>query len=187
MKRVDKRIGLDEMELLSQMIGRRFESYCCDEFHHRPAVYQVVFVEIGGEFYAVENIAQSVDYFGSDEEVGVLSIRPREGESASRVKGGIQARTPIGRTIENIKIINDTYQMAEGGEVEYEISFTKAIVFCFGERQVAFEKDVWFSEDIFVYRGSNVEGKIASVDDDKPESYDGIRFESDRETVCLAC
>ena len=171
--------------MLQNMIGKAFEAYTCDEFHFRPAVYQAVYFRVNNKTYSVENTLHNLDYFGSKEDVGVLRVRPCTDECASRVSKGIQVNTPIERIVKRIKIVNDTYRMTENNLSDYEISFTKALIFCFEDRQVVFEKDVWFSEDIFVYRGTRAEEKIKPVDDDKPEDYGEVKFESIREIVAL--
>lgn len=95
MKSLDLRMTEQEREILSKLIGGTLDFYQCDEFHFRPAVCQVVYVGVGGECFALRNQARVVDYFGSEEEVDVLSIEPvNEGSMTSYVEGGIQVRTP---------------------------------------------------------------------------------------------
>lgn len=175
MKSLDLRMTEREREILSKLIGGTFDFYQCDEFHFRPAVYQVVYVGVGGECFALRNQVRLVDYFGSEEEVGVLSIEPvNEDSMTSYVEGGTQVRTTISLEITDIKLVEDFYEMK--GAKKQRISFTKAIVFELGDRKIVLEKDIWFSEDIFVYRGHSVENKIAAVEDDLPEGSDGLRF-----------
>lgn len=85
--------------------------------------------------------------------------------------------------IADIKLVDDSYEMK--GTKKQKISFTKAIVFELDDRKIVLEKDIWFSEDIFVYRGHAVEGKIAAVDDDLPEGFDGSSFTGSRSISSL--
>lgn len=186
MKRIDKRLTNDMLGLLVDMIGKRFDGYQCDEFHFRPAVHQAVYFKVDGKQYAAENAICTLDYFGSNEEVGVLSVKEWNDECESRVMDGIQVCTPIGQIIEDIKVVNDAYQMIANGDATYEILFTKAIVFCFDGRQVVFEKDIWLSEDIFIYRGAHAVEKIANMEVDMPENYDDVEFISNRDIESLA-
>lgn len=184
MTNLDLRMTERERGILSKLIGRTFDFYQCDEFHFRPAVYQVVYVGIGGGCFALRNQARVVDYFGSEEEVGVLSVEPVNDDSiTSYVEGGVQVRTPISLKITDIKLVDDFYEME--GAKRQKISFTKAVVFELGDRKIVLEKDVWFSEDIFVYRGHAVEGKIAAVNDDLPEGFDGFSFAGARSVSSL--
>ncbi|MEG0621258.1 MAG: hypothetical protein RR477_09055, partial [Raoultibacter sp.] len=134
----------------------------------------------------IENEVQPIDYYGSTEDVGVISVKAVSNEAIhSRVQDGKQVETPIGQIIQGIKLIEDTHVMSSGTEDLYEFSYTKAIVFVLPDRQLVLEKDVWLSEDIFIYRGAKAESKIMAIDLELEES-DEYKFRATRTTTDLA-
>lgn len=171
MKTVDIRLSKSQRTLLKELIGKEFKKYRCDEFHFRPAVYQIIGLFVGDNQYALENKIKPINYYGSEEDVAVLSFdRVDEHEISSHVVGGEQVDTPINQKIKNIRLVEDTHIMSLGEEDVYGFSYTKAIIFDLEERQIVLEKDIWFSEDILIYRGLNVENKIAAVEAELEES-----------------
>lgn len=186
MKQIDTRMSTEEKVILASMVGKTFSKYRCDEFHFRPAVYQAVGVYIDNQAFSIENETQVLDYYGAQEDVGVISIKSvRPDEVVSHIVNGTQVDTPIGQVIQDIRIVEDTHIMSKGNEDLYEFGYTKAIVFVLSDRQVVFEKDVWFSEDIFIYRGSDAESKITPVEDDL-ESSEEFNFRAKRNVTSLA-
>ena len=182
---VDTKLHAEEKTALASMVGRRLDKYRCDEFHFSPSVYQMVAVYVDGTPYAIENTTEVLDYFGDIDDVAVISIKQASpAEVASHVVGGTLVSTPINQVIQDIRIYEDTQVMSDGEQDLYSYSYTKAIVFVLPDRQLVFEKDVWFSEDIFVYRGPNAEAKIAAPEDDLEESTRHT-LHAEREVVSL--
>ncbi|MGI6217009.1 MAG: hypothetical protein ACOYIK_05280 [Coriobacteriales bacterium] len=167
------------------MVGKRFDGYRCDEFHFRPAIYQLVGISVDGNVFAIENIIKPTDFFESIEDVGCISVTPIPCLPVqSRVKNGILVDTPVDEVIENIIVIEDTETMYCGDTDLYDFSYTKALVFVLPTRQIVFEKDVWFSEDIFIYKGPNAVEKIMSPESEAEES-DQYSFRIERKETSL--
>ena len=174
MKEIDTRFSVDEKLALQGLIGERFKSYQCDEFLFRPSVYQLVGMNIGHKTYVLENVTQPLDYYGSIEDVGgVLSFKESFAENIeSRVVGGSLLTCSIDQEIKDIEIIEDVHTMIKNGVPTYKYSYTKAIVFVLPDRQLAFEKDIWLSEDIFIYKGVHVSDSIMPIESELGESND---------------
>jgi hypothetical protein len=184
---VDKRLTSGERQLLKGLVGCVFREYRCDEFHFRPAVYQIVGFYIDDKIFAIENKTQVLNYFGSQEDVSVLTVSEvLNDEIGSHVEGGKQVAIPINQRIEDIKIIDDVHTMIKEDEIVFEFAFTKAIVFVLPDKKIVFEKDVWMSEDVFIYRGRDAEDKISSPDKDLEEG-DDCTFTGNRMTTSLSC
>ena len=173
MKVIDTRFSVDEKLALQSLIGKRFNSYQCDEFLFRPSVYQLVGMSIGHKTYVLENVAKPLDYYGSIEDVGALSFKESFAENIeSRVVGGSLLTFPIDQEIEDIEIIEDVHTMIKDGMPAYKYAYTKAIVFLFSDRQLVFEKDIWLSEDIFIYKGAHASDSIMPMESELEESND---------------
>ncbi|MDO4854932.1 MAG: hypothetical protein Q4A43_05965 [Coriobacteriia bacterium] len=180
MKTVDIRLPKSQKTLLKELIGKEFKKFRCDKFHFRPAVYQIIGLFVGDNQYALKNEIQPIDYYGSEEDVAVLSFdQVDEQEISSHVIGGKQVDTPINQQINNIRLVEDTHIMSLGEEDAYRFSYTKAIIFDLKDRQIVLEKDIWFSEDILIYRGLNAESKIAAPEAELEES-DVCQFRAER-------
>lgn len=79
----------------------------------------------------------------------------------------------------------DTQSITKAGENLYAYLYTKALVFVFPNRQIVFERDTWFSEDIVIYRGANVAAKIAPPEEELEESGE-CEFRVGRKVTSLA-
>lgn len=186
MKKIDVRLDDKSRNMLSGLVGKRFESFSCDEFHFRPAVYQAVYFTVDGKNFAIENKTKALEYFGSIEDMGVITISEwGKKPFSSRVVHGTQIEIPVNEPIAGIQTIDDVYTMTENGEKVSSIAFTKAVVFLFSDRQIVFEKDVWFSEDIYIHRGSNAVLKVMGIEEDKPEDCHGVEFLATRSVNAL--
>ncbi|MBQ9022162.1 MAG: hypothetical protein IJ113_09190 [Eggerthellaceae bacterium] len=180
MKTVDVRISQEERNLLASVVGKQFTKYRCDKIMFRPAVYQALGAFFDGLILSVENEAQPLDYYGAIEDVGVMRVRQVSPDNVvSRIVDGQQIDTPVNQVVRDIKVIDDTHYMEKDSETLYKFSYTKAIVFVLPDRQVVFEKDIWFSEDILIYRGAEAESKIMDVDSEIEES-DQYSFRTER-------
>ena len=186
MKTVDVCIGQEERNILASIVGKEFTKYRCDKILFRPAVYQAVGVFFDGLILSIENEAQALDYYGVTEDVGVMRVRQvGPDDVVSRIVDGQQIDTPIKQVVQDVKVIDDTHYMEMGNETLYKFSYTKAIVFVLPDRQVVFEKDIWFSEDILIYRGTEAESKIMDVDFEVEES-DQYSFRAERDVSNLS-
>lgn len=186
MKTTSTRLSAASLETLAGMVGQKFEKYRCDEFKFAPAVYQIVGLFVGGQTYALLNETKELDYFGDIDDVAVMSVKAADkNEIRSHLVDGKQVDTPINQTIQDIIVFTDTEYMSKDGEDLYCYDFTAAIVIVLSDRQVVFERDCWFSEDIVIYRGPDAMGKIRSAEENASSSKTlDVRME--REILHLA-
>ncbi len=182
----DTRMGAEEINLLAEMVGEKFEKYRCDEFVFSPAVYQIVGLYVGGKVFALLNETRELDYFGDVDDVAAISVREAvDDEIKSHVVGGELVETPVDQAIEDVVIVTDTEFMSKDGEDLYRYDFTAAIAFVLPDRQIVFERDCWFSEDFLVYRGPDALDKIKSSDENASKS-NTLDVRTVREVVHLA-
>ncbi len=186
MKITCTRLDAKSIKNLSNMIGQKFEKYRCDEFKFAPSVYQIVGLYVGGCVYALLNETELLDYFGEKDDVSVMRVDAvNRNEIKSHLTNGRQIDTPINQIIQDIIVITDTEYMSKDGVDLYRYDFTAAIVFVFSDRQVVFERDCWFSEDILIYRGPDAIKKISSSDENASDSST-LTVRTNREIVHLS-
>ncbi len=67
---------------------------------------------------------------------------------------------PVELPVQRILVVQENQQLFENGEQTYDVWLTRGMLFDFGEFQLAFEKAVWFSEEIYITRGQNLISKF---------------------------
>ena len=75
--------------------------------------------------------------------------------------------------------------MFENGEQTYDVWLTRGIIIDVGDRQIAFEKDVWFSEEIIVHRGYELSKEFSPTEDFCVHWDSSVKAECSREAVVL--
>lgn len=184
MKTIDMRFHND---LIRDWVGKTFNNYKCDAFEFTNSVTQIVGLYIGDEVYALTNIQETVDYYGTTEDMAVAKLTVSEDSwIKSAFKDVEMISTPVGDKIASVKVVNEQQKMIISGEPAYEVWLTRAIVIEVGGREISFEKDtVPFSEEITIQRGYNLIDKISDNDDFLEEWEEGYSPEYKREVVVI--
>ena len=164
MKTIDMRFDAD---LIQSWIGKKFVKYKCDAFEFTNSVTQIVGLYIGDEVYSLTNVQESVDYFGTIDDMAVSKLSISEDAMIKSAFTDVEMiSTPVGEEIASVKIINEEQTLTKKGEPTYEVWLTRAIIIEVGGREISFEKDtVPFSEEITIQRGYNLLDKISDNDD----------------------
>ena len=149
------------MILLHSMIGKEFSSFLHDEFNYTQSSTQAIELVIAGESYYIYSFTEEKDYFGSPEDVAVLTVSD---EKLPVIDKKTFINTPVNEIIVGIRLIQENQKVFEKGEQTYDVWLTRGIVFDLGDRQIAFEKDIWFSEEIIVHRGYNLTTRFSPTE-----------------------
>lgn len=182
MKQIDIRLNVNEVSLLRSMIGKEFSSFLHDEFNYTQSSSQVIELVISGKSYYIYSFTEEKDYFGSAEDVAVWTISDRKLPIVDK-KSFI--KTPVNETIIGISLIQENQAVFEKDEQIYDVWVTRGIVFDLGDRQIAFEKDIWFSEEIIVHRGYNLADCFSSTDSFGDDWEKSVRTECRREITII--
>ena len=177
MKIIDIRLKSDEVSKLRSMIGKELSAYLHDEFQYTQSSSQVVEVVVGDKKYYIYSFTEEQDYFGTPEDVAVWSVTD---EKLPIVDKKTFVRTPVNETIKGITLIQENQRVFNDGGQTYDVWLTRGMVFDLGERQVAFEKDVWFSEEIIVHRGYDLSSRFSSTDNFGDDWDKSLRTECSR-------
>lgn len=156
------------------------------------SVYGIVGVYIANEIYRFTNFIDVVDYYSKMEDVAVFKF---EETNINGVKSAIVSEemidVPINKSIKKIEVINENQKQYKNDKILYDNWVTRGVIFYFDdESELSFEKDIWFSEEIYVEQGKKLIDKFASTDkfseawepesDDEPSEYSG---RATRETI----
>lgn len=163
MKVVDMRL---DGKVFKQMVGVVFEKYRCDEFKFTNTVTGVVGLFVGNNVFQLVNEVTDCDYFGSNDECAVWSIKEVDGEQIrSALENGKQIDTLVKNRIDKILLVNEKQIMFEDGVETYNVWVTRAMIFVCGNKEIAFIKDeVPFSEEIEILRGHDL---LSSIPDNE--------------------
>ena len=153
--------------MIQSWIGKKFDKYKCDAFEFTNSVTQIVGLYISDEVYALTNVQEAVDYFGTTDNMAVAKLSVTvDSMIKSAFKVVEMVSTPVGEVITSVMIVNEQQTMAINGELAHEVWLTRAIIIEVGDREISFEKDtVPFSEEITIQRGYDLIDKISGNDD----------------------
>lgn len=183
MKVIDIRLKEKEITILQSLIGRELSAIKHDPFNYVNSSSQVVQIETEDCSFYLYSFTEPLDYFGTIEDVAVWTL---EEKRYSFVDQKELVRTPFETTIRGVEIVQENQRLFERGKQIYDVWLTRGIVFDFGDRQLSFEKAVWFSEDIYIQRGYDLAKKFSKVEAFINSDWnEGIMAECSRETIAL--
>ena len=145
MKQYDFRF---DTELIKSLIGKTFLTYKHADFIVTDSVTGIIGFEINHQVFELVDDYEALDYFGLDGEATILSIyKSNWTEVESRFNNDIK-ETYIDEAVQKVILVNDhTFSK------NYDMWETKAIVFCFKDFEICFEKqDCWFSMEIEIHK-----------------------------------
>lgn len=163
MKNINVQFNDEQINNLKWTIGKKFKKYKSDPFKFTNTVYGVVGLYIGSKVFVLKNEIEEQDYYGVKEDVAILNFREtKNNEIESKISNVKQISVDIESNIKDIVLINETQTLYENGLKTYEVKLTRGIIIKTEAREYAFVKDVWFSEQIEIIRGDNLEEKLLS-------------------------
>lgn len=178
MKRIDERLSCDEERMLTDCIGQELKEIAHTKFDFQNAVAQEIKLIINDENIYVCNFDKPEDYFGSQEDVPILSIE----DSVENFSNCNIISTPFNKEIKDILLVQENQQLFHHGVQTYDIFITRGIIFEFGDFQLSFEKDDWLSSNIIIRKGYDLIKEFAPTslfeENEWEEGYKGECFRS---------
>ena len=183
MIQIDIRFNPDETNMLRSLIGEKLESIQHDPFLFVNSSSQALQINAECGTYYLYSFTEPLDYYGTTEDVAVWTF---ESERYKAVDNKAFITTPVQAVIKNITLVQENQRLFRGETQIYDVWLTRGIIVDFGDYQLAFEKAVWFSEDIYVHKGYDLTKKFASVDNFINSDWsNGLRAECSRKTESL--
>ncbi|MDO4439065.1 MAG: hypothetical protein Q4B86_06445 [Eubacteriales bacterium] len=155
---IDVRFSEKKVEILKKMIGKELVKYLHDPFMFSPSVYGIVGICFEDECFAITNLTEVRDYYGTEEDVAIFKFEQvNEMEIHSFIEGEDLIETPVNSVLKQIILVNEKQSLFKGNDQMYNVDLTRGIIFVMDDGlQISFEKNVWFSEDITIQRGYNL-------------------------------
>ncbi len=177
---IDIRFNEKEKQTLRSFIGKSLHTILHDEFSFVNSSTGAVQFNIGAESVFLYSFTEPEDYYGSTEDVAIWTL---EKIAYPIIQKKNFITTPIELPVQRIILVQEHQQLFENGKQTYDVWLTRGLLFDFGKFQVAFEKAVWFSEEIYITRGQNLISKFNPVSDFcNPDRWgDGIEAKCFRE------
>ncbi len=152
--------------LFKKLVGKEFVKFSCNKFIYSTSVYGIIGIYIANKIYRFTNFIDVVDYYSKMEDVAVFKF---EETNINGVKSAIASEemidVPINKVIKKIEVINENQKQYRNDNILYDNWVTRGVIFYFDdETELSFEKDIWFSEEIYVEQGKKLIDKFASTD-----------------------
>lgn len=181
---IDIRLKDHETKILQATVGNTLENIKHDTFIFSNTSSQAVKIDMTNASFYLYSFTEPLDYYGSQEDVAVWSI---EEKTYPLITNKSFINTPIKEKVVKTQIVQEHQMLFENSRQTYDIWLTRGIIFNFGEHEVAFEKPVWFSEDIVIWKGYDLIEKFQPVENIcKTEKWkDGARMECSRKVITL--
>ncbi|MBO5604978.1 MAG: hypothetical protein J5915_06300 [Acidaminococcaceae bacterium] len=162
MKQTD--ITIQNISLIQNMVGAKFEKFKCDSFIFSPTVFGIIGLYVDGKVFKLTSLLKPAERFYSEEEVAQFKIESAtEAEIKTMMDEGEMIENPVNDTIRSIIVINDNETINHAAE-QRTFSSTKGIIFQLSSgNEISFEIGTWFSEFITVRRGYNLIEHITST------------------------
>ncbi len=155
----DYRLKENEIQILSNMKGKKFNSLIADNaFGGTKAIEHALF-SVGNTYYAFSNKICPLDYYGSGiEDVAIFNFAPASENLINKEKSFDRAiELPIMQKIKDIEIVTEIQKVFENNILKYETMLTRGVIFIMLDgNEISYEKDIWFSEIIKIQRGYNL-------------------------------
>lgn len=169
--------------MLQNLVGKELKAIYHDKFDFISSSSQMIGFESENLVFYLYSFVEPLDYFGSTEDVAVCSIETKKypmAESKDLIK------TPILQTVKRIQVIQENQRLYKNNVQIYDVWLTRGIIIDFGDRQISFEKAVWFSEEIYIQKGYNLIEKFSSADSFVANEWnDELHAECSREIIII--
>lgn len=174
MKTIDRRFDEKTMTLLKGIVGKKFDKIRHQPFIFTNAVSQWLQLYISDEIYELSNFTEPADYFGNTEDVAIMNFEKSSTNSLSaKISTDDWIDYPIDGAIESVTVVNDNKKLYIKGEEAYNVWEPKGLIVKVSGREIAFEKPVWFDENIYITKGYDLEKNFAPAEEFE-KSWDSI-------------
>lgn len=180
---IDIRFNDQEVQLLKEMIGKRLQSYRHNEFQYTNTASQIVQITTEGDVdHYLYSMTERLDYFGTCEDVAVWSISREKLPFVDKLHF---ISNPVGENIQGISLVQENQCVFTGQKQLYDVWLTRGLIIDLPGHQIAFEKDVWFSEEIIVHKGYSLLDQFVPANQFGKNWDDSIRTECERTIITL--
>jgi len=181
---IDVRLKNEDIQILQAAVGKDLDRIEHDEFVITNTSSQAVRFVLGDALFYLYSFTEPLDYYGAEEDVAVWSMEEKE---YPLIANKSFVSTSVQEKIAAIRIVQEHQRLFENSLQTYDVWVTRGIIINFGDYELAFEKPVWFSEDIVIRKGHNLIEKFQPVEElCKSEKWkDGVTMECSREIVTL--
>lgn len=173
--KIDKRLNPEQEALLKSLIGKKVDKIRHDRFDYSNVSYERVTIFCEDEVYELNNGVEALDFMWDDfgeETVAVFKFFKTEDKGIDYDYGcegyPAQVETPVEKTLIDVILVEDhveAFSRASGDRFS-QYDYVKGVILVFEGIKYSFVRDIWFSDDITIYKGNNPEAKIGDPDED---------------------
>lgn len=173
--KIDKRLNPEQEAFLKSLIGKKVDKIRHDRFDYSNVSYERVTIFCEDEVYELNNGVEALDFMWDDfgeETVVVFKFFKTEDKGIDYDYGcegyPAQVETPVEKTLIDVILVEDHVEAfgRASGDRFSQHDYVKGAILVFEGIKYSFVRDVWFSDDITIYKGNNPEAKIGDPDED---------------------
>ena len=181
---IDVRLKNEDIQILQAAVGKTLDRVEHDEFVFTNTSSQAVRLVLGDAPFYLYSFTEALDYYGAEEDVAVWSVEEKE---YPLIANKNFVTTPMQEKIAAVRIVQEHQMLFENAQQTYDVWVTRGIIIEFGDHELAFEKPVWFSEDIVIRRGYDLIEKFQPVEEicKAGKWKDGVIMKCSREVMTL--
>lgn len=179
MEQIDIRLNAKEIDLLKSMIGHQMNAIYHDAFIFTNSTSQILQIETDDKIAYLYSFVEPREYYGSIEDVAVWTF---ETERYPAVNSKEFIKTPIQERVIQIDVVQENQKLFKFNKQTHDVWLTRGLIFKLESgREISFEKDIWFSEDIEIQRGYDLLNTFASTKRFEENSWEeGCKAECSR-------
>ena len=187
MNTINRILTNEEIQMLKEILNKELIKFKHEQMIYINSVYKDLFFEIDKSFFDIRNNFEVINYFGDKEEVSFISLIPvKEKDVKSELKDTPMITTNVSEIIKSIEIVNEKQKYSSSKGEDYELLFTRAIVFNTETQKYILEKDIWLSERIIFERGNEYyKTLIADYEHSDNDSFDDGPITIERNIVTI--
>ena len=181
---INIRLKTECIQILQAAVGKSLKEIEHDKYVSSNTSSQAVRFDMEDTIFYLYSFTEPLDYYGAKEDVAVWSV---EEKAYPLIADKSFVTTPVQKRISAIRIVQEHQRLFENAQQTYDVWVTRGIIIDFGDHELAFEKPVWFSEDIVIRKGYDLIEKFQPVEEicKAGKWKDGVTMECSREVVTL--
>ncbi|MCQ2911248.1 MAG: hypothetical protein MJ244_03580 [Clostridia bacterium] len=157
MKKINKTFDKEILEILSNLKKHKLIKLKHDQFMVNNSVSKYIYINVDSYWLCLKNEFEVIDFWGDKEEVSFYDLSyVDENDIKPYYDNTALIYETVESIIKDIYIINEKQEAYINNELYETIDFVRALILKTETKTYVFEKDIWLSEEIYIYQGEEI-------------------------------
>lgn len=136
----DKKLNGESISMLRSLIGSQIKRFIHEQFVVTPISVRIVGVECDSALYKITSSLQDCDLMGSEDELCFLDFSEAKDSDFQKIEGSTIPFVDsfVNQKLMDVILVHDTVDQFDGGEQISSLTYTKAIIFVFENKEYCF-------------------------------------------------